>query len=332
MIYKKIKNQLIGTEGDKKVYKETIFIDNDKYGMFYVTENVNKPVILFLHGGPGSPEYVFFQSQIKSLYLDHFYTVCYMEQRGSGMLFENNKNLTVEILVSDIKKFSVYLCQKFKQEKIILMGHSWGTWLGLQATIEFPELFSCYIGISQLINVKASEKESYHYFVKALEDVGDQKMLQELSRFDVNVAQFPQQKYLKNTKTKILRKLHVGLTRIPLPNDMLVKNLFHFKGYTVSEKIKLLRGMVRSGKIFMEELRNLNIGTSELKIEIPVLIIHGKFDYQVSINISQNLFSKIEAPLKQYIVFNESAHFPHYEETELFTQKINEFIIKAKTS
>ena len=330
MEFRKIKNKEISTEGDKKLYKETLLIDNDKYGMFYVTKNVNNRVILFLHGGPGSPEYIFFQSQIKSLYLDDFYTVCYMEQRGSGMLFEGKRNITTDILVEDIKKFSIYLCKKFKQEKLVLMGHSWGTYLGMRAVNDFPELFSCYIGISQLCNIKESERDIYQYFIQELNKINDTKHLEKLIQYDMNAQQFPQLKYLQSVKTKILKKLNVGLTRKPLPKNMFFKQLLSFKGYTINEKFGLLGGMICSRKVFMDEVRNLKIDCERHKIKIPILIIHGKFDYQVSMRVSQNLFSNVQAPLKEYAVFNKSAHFPHFEEAKLFTEKISSYIMRVE--
>lgn len=169
------KQRCFGESDGQKEYKETVLLDGIKYGMFYRTKNVENPVILFIHGGPGSPEYIFFQSHIKSNYLEEYYTVCYMEQRGAGMLYDGEKDISGEMLIQDIGTFTKYLCEKFRKEKVILMGHSWGTYLGIKAASQYSALFHCYIGISQMVHVRKSEIKAYHYFRENLTEKNRKK-------------------------------------------------------------------------------------------------------------------------------------------------------------
>jgi len=94
-------------------------------------KNVNNPVLLFLHGGPGSPEYALMHTDIPAGF-DELFTVCWWDQRGAGMSYHNKiplETMTVDQFVEDTAEVARYLTERFGQEKIYLMGHSWGTFL-----------------------------------------------------------------------------------------------------------------------------------------------------------------------------------------------------------
>ena len=106
--------------------KEYVEINNLQQGMIIEGENIHNPVLLFLHGGPGMPEYPIIKSD--NLLLHKYFTVCYWDQRGSGMSFcqkEESETLTFEQLIKDTVTVTKHLCEKFNKEKIYLFGHSW---------------------------------------------------------------------------------------------------------------------------------------------------------------------------------------------------------------
>jgi len=104
-----------------------VCINGAEQGMFIKSRNVENPVLLFLHGGPGMPEY--FLTQRHSIRLEDHFTVCYWEQRGAGLSYNPDippETLTGEQLVSDTLAVTLYLRKRFGREKIYLMAHSWG--------------------------------------------------------------------------------------------------------------------------------------------------------------------------------------------------------------
>lgn len=140
---------------------EKVFVEigGVKQGMFLMGRNINNPVLLFVHGGPCLPEY-FLAEQYPTGLEDHF-TVCYWEQRGGGLSYNPDISLdtmTLEQLTSDAIDVSNYLRDRFSQEKIYLMAHSGGTAFAIQAAAKAPELYSAYIGISQITQQAESEK------------------------------------------------------------------------------------------------------------------------------------------------------------------------------
>lgn len=88
-------------------------------------------LLLFLHGGPGFPAYPIVKGH--GIRFEQFFTVCYWDQRGAGVSYNKNEvspPLTVEQLAADTVQVMNYLRDKFAQDKVFLLGHSWGTYLG----------------------------------------------------------------------------------------------------------------------------------------------------------------------------------------------------------
>ena len=106
-----------------------------------------KPVMLFLHGGPGSPEYAFMNNTNRAIEND--LVMVYWEQRGAGKSYSKDipiESMNLSQFISDTRELSELLALRFKQDKIYIMGHSWGSFLGILTAYEHPELFHAYLG------------------------------------------------------------------------------------------------------------------------------------------------------------------------------------------
>ena len=115
--------------------KVWVDINGIKQGMFIRGENPQNPVILYLHGGPGTPMLQFISYLEKNERLEKYFTICYWDQRGSGMTYNKSTDpstMTVEQMVEDTHKVTEYLKERFGQDKIYLIGHSWGSYLGVK--------------------------------------------------------------------------------------------------------------------------------------------------------------------------------------------------------
>ncbi len=124
---------------------EKVFVDINgvEQGMFIKGKDINNPVLLFVHGGPGMPEYWLTQFYPTSLE-DHF-TVVWWDQRGAGLSYSADippETMTAEQFISDTLEVTKYLRKRFGKEKIYLMAHSWGSYIGIQAAAREPELYT----------------------------------------------------------------------------------------------------------------------------------------------------------------------------------------------
>lgn len=142
-------------------------INNTKQYVLIRGKDKSKPVLLFLHGGPGASATALlrkFNSELE----DHF-TVVYWDQRNAGKSYEKKtpkEEIKVSKYIEDVDTLVSYLKNRFKVEKIFLVGHSWGTRLGLYAIQKHPENFMAYVGVGQELASYEGELISYQYTLK----------------------------------------------------------------------------------------------------------------------------------------------------------------------
>jgi pimeloyl-ACP methyl ester carboxylesterase len=120
-----------------------------------------------------------------------------------------------------------------------------------------------------------------------------------------------------------MNKYGIGIMHNNFSMAGLYKDMLFFKGYTLSEKINYIQGMPFSMAHLWDYVMEDNLFESSILFQIPVYIIHGKYDYQVSYTLSYEYLKKIEAPEKSFFTFEKSAHSPNGDEPEKFVQTIH---------
>jgi len=306
--------------------KHFIEVGGIRQGFFLRSENPNNPVILFLHGGPGSPSLGLFHRFETHDRLERYFTVCYWDQRGAGMSFSNSidpTTMTLEQLIEDTRQVVEYLRQRFNQERIILMGHSWGSLLGIKTIEKHPEYFSAFIGIGQVTNQIKSEGLAYDFMLQHAIETNDRSAVRALRRFDRNADDFPSMDYILSVRSRLMNKYGIGIMRENFSMPRLVLDLLFFRGYTFPEKVRYVRGMNFSIEHLWGYVYD-NLFETSTSFQVPVFIVHGKYDLQVSYSLAREYFEIIEAPDKAFFAFEHSAHSPNVEEPERFVQIVRE--------
>ena len=143
--------------------EKVIEINGIKQWLSIRGQHVNHPIILFVHGGPGSPMTPMIYKYQK--YLEDEYTIVNWEQRNTGRTYflnkaketEIQKKLCIEQYVDDIYEVVTYLKETYKKD-IIIMGHSWGSTIGAIFVKQHPELVKAYIGIGQNLCINEGKK------------------------------------------------------------------------------------------------------------------------------------------------------------------------------
>lgn len=296
--------------------KVFVKINGVKQGMFLQSENFENPVLLFLHGGPGSPEIAFTQKYPTGL--DKLFTVCWWEQRGSGISYSSKmtpKEMTIEQMIADTIEITHYLCNRFNKKKIYIMGHSWGTLLGALTVQQQPELFYAYIGIGQVAQQDRSERLAYAYMLEQFRKTNNQKMIRKLEKFSLDKGGAISNQYLGVRNTG-LNKLGVGVTHSSISMLDCVAIVLGYNGYTWSEKVKFARGGSFSLKCLWDFVLQLNLIKKVPTLEVPVYIFQGKHDYQVSYVVAKAFAISLKSPVKGFYTFENSAHSPCFEEPE----------------
>jgi pimeloyl-ACP methyl ester carboxylesterase len=290
-----------------------VSINGVEQGMFIKGKDSSNPVLLYVHGG--MPD--FFLTRDYPTGLDEYFTVVWWEQRGSGLSYSSEippESVNPDQLVSDTLSVTNYLRRRFGQQKVYLMGHSGGTFIGIQAAARAPELYSAYIGGAQMSNQFESEKLAHAYMLKRFKDDGNAKMVRTLGEAPtINSVPLPDS-YL-SLRDSAMHSLGIGTTHDmkSIVTGLLLRS-FENREYTLSEKIGMWRGKIFSGSRLWNTQLSTDLTKTVTRLEIPVYFLHGVYDYTVSYPLAKSYYEQLDAPLKGFYTFTKSAHSPLFEE------------------
>ena len=312
---------------------EKIFVNINgvKQGMFIKGKDMSKPVLLYVHGG--MPDY--FLTQKYPTGFDEYFIVIWWEQRGAGMSYHKDivpDSITSEQYVSDVIAMTNYLRQRFGREKIYLMGHSGGTFIGIQAAAKAPQLYNAYIGVAQSSNQLKSEKLAYDYMLKCFKEKGNKKMVKNLQAAPVSMTAAIPKGYLAlrdgamhSLGIGTMHNMHSVTTGIFLPSML-------FREYTLREKFNLWRAKANSGvSIIWNKMLSTDLSKAILKLDVPAYFFHGIYDYTCSYTEAKSYFEQLKAPVKGFYTFQKSAHSPMFEEPEKLQRILSEDVLLGAT-
>ncbi len=282
------------------------------------------PVMLYLHGGPGVPSYPMIHEQLKSL--EKLFTICYWDQRGAGMSYRGvpSNSLTTAQLVEDIFEITQYLKNKFSKQKIYLFGHSWGTFLGTLAAKKNPELFHAYIGIGQLGNTYESEVTSHEFVVNELMKKKGKKFETLLPSKQASSSEWWD--YLKEQR-KYVADFGGSMKHKNVSMRMRILSVLNCREYRLSDKLNYAKGVRFSIDHLWKEMLDTDLNVAVPQLQIPVYIFQGRHDQQTDYELARQYFESLQAPLKRFYSFENSAHWPHVEEYDKFESIVKEEIV-----
>jgi len=306
---------------------ETVNINGMDQRMIIRGRDTTKPVLLYLHGGPGTPEFPFvrqFNSGIEDLFV-----VCYWDQRGSGLSYTKNipvATMTLQQFVEDAARVSEYLMNRFNRKKIYLLGHSWGTMLGSYTVKKYPEYFHAFISVGQVADQIRSEIISYNFVLEKARESKDRSAIRELER----IGTPPYIDESEAIEKMIIERKYVtkygGAVKRGNLYPQAIKSMFYCREYSLRDKINFLKGMRFTLDYLWEFIQKSNLFEDIPSLKIPVYIIHGTSDYQTTYIVAKEYFDSLQAPLKRFYSFENSAHSPIFEEPEKFEMILREIL------
>lgn len=279
--------------------------------------NKNNPLLLFFHGGPGAS---MIGAQRKYLsQLEEKYTVVHLDYRGAGKNFRSDiavQTMNFEQLISDAHELVQRLLQRFNQQKILIMGQSFGATMGLRFAKLYPELVYGFVGINQPVHRALEEKLSYEYVLEKARKMGDKKSLAQLTKIGSPRNGLYENENDLVTQRKILTKLG-GITYKKNAFELnILSNLFTPE-LSWKEKITFFKGFQFSAKHLWDEFMTINFFKEIPSIEVPVFFVMGQHD-KICHNLVEEYYEKLQAPHKELVIFDESAHLACFEEPEKF--------------
>jgi pimeloyl-ACP methyl ester carboxylesterase len=304
-------------------------INGVRQGMFIQSRDAARPVLLFLHGG--LPEY--FLTDRYPTGLDNDFTVAWWEQRGAGLSYRRGippATMTLEQFIADTLAVTDYLRNRFGKEKIYLMAHSGGTFIGLQAAARAPEAFHAYIGVAQMVHQLRSETIAYEYMLERFGQTGNRRMVRRLQAAPVTMTSGTPRRYLA-VRDKAMHSLGIGTT-----HDMssvlsgVIWPSLRSPHYSLGEKIRLWHGKYSSGvSPLWDDMLSTDLAERVTELALPAYFFHGVFDYTVNYQLAKDYAGRLKAPLKGFYTFERSAHSPVLEEPEKARRILREDVLAA---
>ena len=312
--------------------KVFVNINGMQQGMFIKGKNVNNPVLLYLHGG--MPDY--FLTEKYPTGLEDYFTVVWWEQRGSGISYSpdmTRESVTVEQMISDTLEITNYLRQRFHKEKIYIMGHSGGSFIGIQTVARAPELYSAYLGVAQISYQLKSEKLAYDYMLEAFKANGNIQMVRKLEAAPVSMTGGTPDAY-RALRDPAMHSLGIGTIH---EMNSVVTGLFipslQSPEYTLTEKFHTWTSKAKSGvALLWDDMLVTDLNEKVTKLDVPVYFLEGVYDYTCNYTLAKDYFEKLKAPIKGFYIFEQSAHSPIFEEPEKVERILREDILRGSNN
>jgi len=242
----------------------------------------------------------------------------------------------MEQLTSDTIEVTNYLRERFGQEKIYLMSHSGGTTFAIQAAAKAPELYFAYIGISQITKQAESEKLAYRYMMEQYTASGNTKMIKKLKEYPVLESDSYIIPFAKSpVRDPSMHELGIGTMH---NMKSVFKGVFipvmTCKAYTLREKMNIWVSkisFIKKTKL-IDQVFATDLTTKVQKLEIPVYFFSGAYDLTVNHDLAKSYLEKLQAPVKGFYIFHQSAHSPIYEEPEKMQQILQKDVLTGESN
>ncbi len=291
-------------------------------------ENTNNPVIIWLHGGPANPDT--YMSYTFSNHLVDNYTVVVWDQRGCGRTYYHNKDIdpenqtaTFEQSEKDLDELVNYIRGRFGKDKVILVGHSYGTVLGIKYVKDHSDKVSAYVGVGQFINSDcelisyedalriAKEKgKSTVKLEKAYEKYKSDKTVRNLIELRTETAKYHKAKKKANTFWIGLASPYMswGDFRWVLMQNGDLKQYFELNSQ------------------MFDYLLNVDVRDFGSEYGIPVGFISGSSDWVTPVKCTEEYYDGITAPKKDYKLIDGCGHSPQIDQPEEFGIMLEEML------
>jgi pimeloyl-ACP methyl ester carboxylesterase len=312
---------------------ETTYLDingQEQYVMM-MGQDTSNPVIIYLHGGPAGPDT--FITYSFTDYLTDEYTVISWDQRGCGRTYyknvkedPDNETASFDQALKDLDELVSYACDRFGQNQVIIMGHSYGTVLGSVYAKLHPEKVKAYIGIGQLVSLNDADIYSYNDALAKAMVAGD----------DTSEMENAYKEYLNNPGIPTLLALRNLTSKYhPVSKEADQIGLALFSPYAGIDDIRWfakqlgdIDEFVALNKQLFDYVLSFDAYNEPLEYQMPICFIQGSEDWICPTDKASEYLDALDAPYKELYVIDECGHDVQCADPEHFSTDVKEFLDK----
>jgi len=278
-----------------------------------------KPILLFLHGGPGFPNMPFAHLHSE---LECEFVVVQWDQRAAGKSYSrsiSDESMRIEQFISDAHELVQLLLRRFDAPKCYLIAHSWGSLFGAQLAARYPDLFYAYISIGQAANLAETTQAQYRFAFESAQRESNRQAITELDRIGRPPHSDPDHKFMEKWVGYYSEREHPQLSRVRM-----LRLALESPAYSWVDLAKIPLGFKYSfQKLWWEIFYETNLFEQAPRIEVPTYFFLGRYDKVVTAEVAEKYYNALDAPRgKRLIWFEKSGHWPHFEEPIRFQEEV----------
>lgn len=299
-------------------------INNTELEIMIRGNNRNNPVIIFVHGGPSCSEIPYVR-KYQDL-LEKEFTIIHYDQRGSGKSYEfgtDYSEVTALTHVDDLIALTEYIEDYLDQKQVILIGHSYGTYIATIAAAKKPEMYRAYVGIGQMSDTIDSELDGLYKCIDAANLAGNTDDVTYLIGLENSILLGE-----VITPRDYVRKYGFAARHINENADYLKGFLFGSE-YNLLDAIRFYTASIKYQDALIMEALNNPVSDIVTEIELPVYFVMGIYDCMTSPEAAEKYLNSLKGQFThEMVIFENSAHYPQFEEEEKFFEWMCDTFVK----
>ncbi len=281
--------------------------------------DASNPVLLLIQQGPGLPMMNEARRFEDLLGLEREFTVVYWDQRGCGRSLrgpEEPTGISIEAMVSDTVSILEWLRDRFGKE-VFVIGFSFGGAIGAFAAARRPDLVEALVVVGMDVDGVAAGTAAYDFALERAHERGKRRAIRQLEAIGP-----PPRLKLKQFSTRVRWASNFGgVTTRETYSSLawqLLTSMVRSPDYSAVDIIRTIRGMGATQMALLSDLARMDLTRSVTRLEVPVVLVQGRLDQVAPGEAAERFSSSLEAPSKQLVWFEKSAHTPHLEEPNKF--------------
>jgi proline iminopeptidase len=295
--------------------------------------DADKPVLLYLSGGPGQSDIAFARALLQPFERD--FVVVVWDQRGSGKSYsalDPTSTYSLDALVGDTIALTEYLRDRFAEDKIYVLGESWGSTLGVLAVQERPDLFHAYIGSGQMVSQRETDKIIWRDLLAYADRTGNGALYDQV----LTLGEPP---YRDTPWANSLIMGYYSLLETPYPppaayvarGDASGVGSFGLFGseYSFVDNANLIRGLVDMFSLMYPQLQDIDFRTDVTELQVPVYVLDGENELRGRRELAHDWFERLTAPHKELITYPDAGHAVAFEQADAFLRLMVDEIVPA---